>query len=128
MDDDIDTETVAISGVAAFGAELARGLTMPRTGGDTPEVYACAVCHALFIPGGGPDNICGTPPASVPAGEMRRFGPDTFTVPNKAKDGTRTLDRENESDAELVAQADAFRRGECPACGAENPIMSKVVL
>ena len=73
--------------------------------------FVSACCGAIFAPGTGPDNIV----------DLRALGPEeTLTV-------TTTEDYRRDLDAEHVpndALPEAYREGECPACGAESPLMA----
>jgi hypothetical protein len=77
--------------------------------------FVSACCGAIFAPGTGPDNIVDL------RSELRALGPEeTLTV-------TTTEDYRRDLDAEHVpndALPEAYREGECPACGAESPLMA----
>ena len=77
--------------------------------------FVSACCGAIFAPGTGPDNIVDL------ISELRALGPEeTLTV-------TTTEDYRRDLDAEHVpndALPEAYREGECPACGAESPLMA----
>ena len=77
--------------------------------------FVSACCGATFAPGTGPDNIVDL------RSELRALGPEeTLTV-------TTTEDYRRDLAAEHVpndALPEAYREGECPACGAESPLMA----
>jgi hypothetical protein len=81
-------------------------------GGRPTFVSAC--CGATFAPGAGPDNIVDL------RSKLGTLAPeDTLTV-TTTEDHRRDLAAEHARNDALPA---AYREGECPACGAETPLM-----
>ena len=83
---------------------------------STPQ-FASACCGATFTPGTGPDNIVGL------NGVLSDLSPDTTLTVSTTPDHTRDLGPE---DADSQQLPEAFRDGQCPACGAETPLLKRM--
>ena len=81
---------------------------------STPQ-FTSACCGATFTPGTGPDNIVGL------HGVLIDLSPDTTLTVSTTPDHTRDLGPEDAYSQQLP---EAYRDGQCPACGAETPLMA----
>jgi len=81
---------------------------------STPQ-YISACCGATFTPGTGPDNIVDL------NSELRALAPEETLTVSTTPDHTRDLVPEDAYSQQLP---EAYRDGQCPACGAETPLMA----
>jgi hypothetical protein len=80
---------------------------------STPQ-YTSACCGATFTHVRGPDNIVEL------NGVLSDLSPDTTLTVSTTPDHTRDLGPEDAYSQQLP---EAYRDGQCPACGAETPLL-----